>query len=94
MSEQTSLYESNVTVLAPLPESFTEVRCPACVKLGWPSARMLFKVHGTITQHGGAEVQIKCPRCSSIIGWVFGLPILRIIETGQKNDKKQHYTPE
>ena len=66
-------------------ESFTELRCPACVQLGWQSSRLLLKVSGKMTPMLGVEVEMKCHRCKSVISWHFGTPILLATEFGPKN---------
>jgi hypothetical protein len=79
------------TVAAPaLPkiEVFTEVRCPACVPLGWDTSRLLFKVYGIIAA-GGATIQTRCHRCKSLISWRIGTPELRVIERGPQNEKRR-----
>lgn len=75
------------TVAAPaLPpvEVWTEIRCPACVPLGWDASKLLFKVYGPMTP-SGAAVQIRCHRCKSLVSWAIGLPKLVVIEHGPKN---------
>jgi len=69
-------------------ESWTEIRCPACVPLGWYSSRLLLKVVGVIEPQE-AQIQIKCFMCKSIIGWTVGTPLLEVVETGRKNHKRQ-----
>jgi hypothetical protein len=79
------------TVAAPtLPrlESWTEVRCCACVSLGWESSRLLFKVYGAM-EATGATIQVRCHRCKSLIAWHIGTPELRAVEHGPKNNKRR-----
>lgn len=72
------------TAAAPPPvEVFTEVRCPACVPLGWDSSRLLFKAYGVLVP-SDARVQLVCHRCKSLVEWRIGLPILNVIEKGQR----------
>jgi hypothetical protein len=80
------------TVAAPaLPpvEVWTEIRCPACVPLGWDASKLLFKVYGPMTP-SGATVQIRCHRCKSLIEWNYGTPKFRAVEHGQRNHKRLH----
>ena len=86
MTETQSLYASNVTMVAPV-ESWSEVRCPACVPLGWPAPRLLFRVTGVSIP--GGVLETKCHRCGSLVAWDIGRPVLRVVEYGQKNNKKQ-----
>ena len=72
-----------------MPETFIEVRCPACVKLGWYSARLLFRVYGNPVTSDTAKLQIVCHRCKSMISWTIGQPELEIIKHGQKNERRQ-----
>lgn len=69
-------------------ESWTEVRCPACVSLGWYSPRLLFRVIGKL-EPTEAHLQIKCWICKSVVDWKVGTPELAIVELGRKNHKKQ-----
>jgi hypothetical protein len=77
-----------VAAIQPPPETFTEVRCPACVPLGWDTSRLLFKVYGVISA-GGATIQTRCHRCKSLISWRIGTPELRAIERGPQNEKRR-----
>lgn len=71
------------TQISPPVEVFTEIRCPACVPLGWDSSRLLFKVHGVVAVCD-ARLQLVCHRCKSLVEWRIGLPILTVIEKGQR----------
>ena len=66
-------------------ESWAEIRCPACVQLGWQSSRLLLKVRGHVPELVGVEVEMKCHRCKSVVSWRVGTPILLPIELGPKN---------
>jgi DNA-directed RNA polymerase subunit RPC12/RpoP len=82
-------YVSSVgSAAVPTVESWSEIRCPACVPLGWPSSRLLFKVNGVMS-YSGARVEIVCHRCKSLVSWVIGVPVLHVIKYGQKNDRHQ-----
>ena len=89
MTTPSPLY-TTPTVTIPLQplESWTEIRCPACVPLGWDSSRLLFKVFG-VMQPTSVQVQVRCHRCRSLISWTFGLPRIIIVEHGPKNHKKR-----
>ena len=77
-----------------MSESWTEIRCPACVPLGWYSPRLLLRVVGKMEPHE-AQVQIKCWICKSVIGWTIGTPKLEIIEHGkERRNKGRTYLPE
>lgn len=70
-------------------ESWTEIRCPACVGLGWRSSRLLLKVQGRIPELVGVTIELKCHRCKSLISWRLGTPILTPVTEGVRNHKKQ-----
>ena len=70
-------------------ESWTEIRCPACVELGWRSSRLLLKVQGRIPELVGVTIELKCHRCKSLISWRLGTPVLIPITMGVKNHKQQ-----
>ena len=71
-----------------MTETWTELRCPACVPLGWYSPRLLLRVIGKIEPQE-AQLQVKCWICKSVIGWKIGTTDIQIIERGRKNHKKQ-----
>lgn len=77
-----------VSPALPQPETFTDVRCPACVSLGWDASRLLFKVYGAMVP-SGATLQIRCHRCHSLVAWEIGTPILRAVQLGPKNGKRR-----
>ena len=70
-------------------ESWTEIRCPACVELGYPNSKLLYTIEGKTFPMPGAVERIKCSRCKSMIGWHIGTPMLFVIEEGAKLRKKQ-----
>lgn len=70
-------------------ESFTEIRCPACIGLGWGSSRLLLKVNGKIPPLPGIVLQFKCHRCKSVVEWRLGTPVLVATVPGVKNHKRQ-----
>lgn len=70
-------------------ESWTEIRCPACVELGWYSSRLLLKVRGKVKPAANVIIQIKCIRCKSVVEWTLGTPFMFVIEQGPKNHKRQ-----
>jgi len=74
--------------VAPIIESWTEVRCPACVPCGYPSSRLLLKVRGKLPKLECFE-QLKCPRCKSLIEWQIGAPLMSILEKGVINHRRQ-----
>lgn len=67
-----------------MSETFIEIRCPACTKLGYDTSRLLFKVHyfGSAPSQD-AEIEIRCHRCKSLILWNFGTPSLHIAQIGR-----------
>lgn len=69
-------------------ESWTEVRCPACVQLGWDSSRLLWKIYGHMVPMPGVVLQLKCHRCKSVINWHMGTPILVAHVLGIRNHRK------
>ena len=70
-------------------EYWTEIRCPACVPLGWHSSRLLLKVQGKIPPMLGVAIEMKCHRCKSLVSWRLGTPILIPVIMGEKNRKRQ-----
>ena len=70
-------------------ESWTELRCPACVQLGWHSSRLLLKLKGDIPPILGVTIEMKCHRCKSLIVWHLGTPVLVPVALGAKNNKRQ-----
>jgi len=77
-----------VATSVPKAESWTEIRCPACIPLGWSASKLLFKVSGVMSA-SGAVLQLRCHRCRSLIAWEIGTPRLQAVEKGPKNDKRQ-----
>ena len=74
-----------------MSEIWTEVRCPACVKLGWYASHLLLRMRGRIP-FNDALLELKCTRCKSLIGWELGKPVLIILAQGVVNRKKQTTT--
>ena len=59
--------KSTLTVPAsPPPESWTEVRCPACKSLGYPDARFLFKLSGEPVA-ADTDIFVVCDKCKSLV---------------------------
>jgi phage FluMu protein Com len=71
-----------------MTEQWTEVRCIACVPLGWYSSHLLLRIEGPMHANG-VKLQMKCPRCKSLVEWVFGKPEFRIIIEGNRNHRRQ-----
>jgi len=69
-------------------ESWTELRCPACVELGWNSSRLLLKVRGKIKPAANVVLQLKCHRCKSLVEWTLGTPFLVAVVLGEKNRRR------
>lgn len=71
-------------------ETWTEVRCIACVPLGWYSSHLLLRMH-TIgkVEPLNVKLQLKCPRCKSLVEWKLGTPEFAVIAEGVKNQKRQ-----
>lgn len=70
-------------------ESWTEIRCPACVGLGWNTSRLLLKIHGKVLPNAGVVLQLKCHRCKSLVEWTLGTPVLVPVILGERNHRKQ-----
>lgn len=70
-------------------ESWTEIRCIACIQLNYPASRLLLKVNGRPSPDAGVKLRMKCQRCKSIIEWTLGLPVLIIIEKGIRNNTRR-----
>ena len=69
--------------MLPKVEIWTEIRCPACMPLGWPASRLLFKIVGVL-EPSEARLATRCHRCKSIIEWTIGTPRLVVIERGEQ----------
>lgn len=65
-----------------------EIRCPACVELGWYTSRVLFYVVNKIIPCE-TRIQITCWKCKSIVSWKIGDDKPDIIKKGQYYHKKQ-----
>lgn len=72
-----------------MTDSWTEIRCPACVYLGWESSRLLLKIEGKTVPMSNVSIEIKCQRCKSMVVWKFGTPILYASQMGERNHKRQ-----
>lgn len=75
-------------MMLPELEIWTEIRCPACVPLGWQSSRLLLKAYGPM-KPSGVFIQIRCHRCKSLVQWEYGMPLLRVVQSGPINHKRQ-----
>lgn len=69
-------------------EVWIEVRCIRCVPLGWYHSRLLMRVRGQVVAQE-VYLELKCPRCGSIIEWTYGKPEFKIVKDGVKNHKRQ-----
>lgn len=69
-----------------MTESFTEVRCTACINLGWYSSHLLLRASGVIEAQE-VQIEVKCPRCKSLVKWTYGTPKFDIISHGVKNHR-------
>lgn len=69
-------------------ESWVEVRCICCVPLGYYSSHLLARAHGVIVAQE-VQIELKCPRCKSIIEWSYGKPEFKIVKRGVENHKRQ-----
>jgi phage FluMu protein Com len=70
-------------------EQWTEVRCIACVPLGWYSSHLLLRLQGVIPPCERVTIELKCPRCKSIILWTLGKPEFVVKVEGVRNHKRQ-----
>jgi phage FluMu protein Com len=71
-----------------MTESWSEVRCIACVPLGWYSSHLLLRITGMM-EANGAKLQMKCPRCKSLVQWTFGKPEFIVLIEGVRNHRRQ-----
>jgi phage FluMu protein Com len=71
-----------------MTEQWTEIRCIACVSLGWYSSHLLLRVNGVL-ERSDIRLQLKCPRCKSLIEWTFGKPEFSIVAAGVRNHRRQ-----
>lgn len=74
--------------IAPSSETWTEIRCIACVSLGWYHSHLLLRLHGVIAPMD-VTLELKCPRCKSLIGWSFGKPDFKVLTEGVRNHRRQ-----
>ena len=46
-----------------------EIRCPACLPLGWADAHLLMLIphSGGFAYFGDLTIETKCPRCKSVL---------------------------
>ena len=70
-----------------MSEQWTELRCIACVPLGWESSRLLLRIEGFIPQ-SEAQIEVKCHRCKSVVSWQIGTLNIGVKSYGQKNHKR------
>lgn len=75
-------------MLNAVPETWTEVRCICCVPLGWYSSRLLLRVRGALIPQE-VQLELKCPRCDSVIEWTYGKPLFNVIKEGRRNYRRQ-----
>ncbi len=71
-----------------MPETWVEVRCIACVPLGFYSSHLLLRVEGAMSANG-VKLQMKCPRCKSLVEWEFGKPSFVVLIEGVRNHRRQ-----
>lgn len=75
---------------AAINEQWTEIRCIACVPLGWYSSHLLLRLHSIgKVEARDLKLQMKCPRCKSLIEWKLGTPEFLVIVEGIRNHKRQ-----
>jgi hypothetical protein len=72
-----------------MDEQWTEVRCIACVHLGWYSSHLLLRLSGKIPKDEHITIELKCPRCKSVILWTLGRPEFVVKVEGVKNHRRQ-----
>lgn len=67
-----------------------EIRCPACLDLGYPTARHIFMVLGDMVAPASAVlIQFHCKRCKSDVQWSYGSDQFQIVKTGERNHHQQ-----
>ena len=67
-----------------------EIRCPACVPLGYEKPRFIFSVHGVMVLAGEpVYIQFHCKRCRSDVQWVYGTELFETVKPGEPNHKRQ-----
>jgi len=69
--------------------TITEIRCPACVSLNYPSSKLLVIINGKMIPVPSMLQEFKCPRCKSVVGWYTGTPLLFALKLGVKCHKRQ-----
>lgn len=68
-------------------ETWIDIRCPACVKLGYGASRLLLRAEGDIPETK-AKLQVKCQRCKSVIQWTIGTPFTFVQVLGESQHRK------
>ena len=81
----------NYTVQAIVPDvTHTEIRCPACIPLGYPISRLVFIVYGEMVAfETPVQIEFHCRRCRSVVKWSYGTTDFEIVEPGERNHKRQ-----
>lgn len=81
-----TIVEAPALPLPPIVQ--TEIRCPACVPLGWERPRLLLTVFG-VMESSTVKVQCHCPRCKSLVKWTYGTAELEIVKHGPIEKSRQ-----
>lgn len=63
-----------------------EIRCPACIPLGFSAARLILTVYGEMIA-SDVWIQFHCHRCKSDVKWGYGTQEFIVIKEGIKNHK-------
>lgn len=67
------------------PSKMVDIRCPACVPLGWPAPRLLLQIRDADIK---TAVRVKCHRCKSVVEYISGTTA-RIITEGERNPRRK-----
>jgi DNA-directed RNA polymerase subunit RPC12/RpoP len=76
------------TAVMPLAESWSEIHCPACSKLGYPVPRFLFKYSGEVIA-SNTNLYIVCDRCGSSILFNFKTHLFVVEKMGRVYKRRQ-----
>ena len=78
-------------VCAIVPDvTHTEIRCPACVELGYAVPRFFFRIDGMMTvPETPVLFLVHCKVCKSYVQWRYGTNEFEIVKTGVQNHKQE-----
>jgi len=74
-----------------MSDEWEEIRCPACVELGYTYVQplILFKVLGELPDGEPFYIQTKCWHCKSLVSYELKTKEFTIDKVGVKNHRRQ-----